>query len=191
MHEVLRDPVFIRWAVLAIVPAMLDEVFRAFVTLYLQDVIHADDAIVELLITFETAAGFVGLLVLEFLIVRQLASSRILAWSAVIVLFGMVGLLTTHTLWFAGLMLCIVGAASICWFPLAKAETYKRLPGRSGTVRAILSIGAPFSVILPSIVGFISGRFGITAGVGFLGLAPVIILVLVLLKTRPLNYVNP
>jgi hypothetical protein len=68
--------------------------------------------------------------------------------------------------------------ASIGWYPLAKAEAYKLLPGRSGTVRALFSLGTPLDVALPSIIGFIAGAFGIIIGVGSLMLAPVLILVL-------------
>jgi fucose permease len=181
----LRNPWLIRWVILATLPVMLDEVYRAFVTLYLQDILHLNDDTVELLITFETAAGFVGLLVLEVLVALHLSARRLLGWSAVLTLVGMIGLLLTHSFWIAGAMLCVVGAASIGWFPLAKAQVYDQLPGRSGTGRALLSLGAPFAVVLPSLVGFISGRFGIITGIAFLSLAPLLIIALTLFYRQP------
>jgi len=60
----------------------------------------------------------------------------------------------------------------------AKAEAYFRQPKCSGTVRAIISLGAPFEVTLPGIFGLIADRFGILVSLGFLGLAPLLILIL-------------
>jgi predicted MFS family arabinose efflux permease len=178
IRNAVRDPVLLRWALLALLPVMLDEVFRAFVLIYLEDGLHASEVTVEFLITLETLSGFLGLLILEVLLAKRLSSRRILTWSALLVFIGMAGLLLVHVLWIAGVMLCIAGAASICWYPLTRAEAYKRLPGNTGTVRALLSLSAPFAVILPSIVGFIAGRFGIVAGLSFLGLAPILLFLL-------------
>jgi len=78
----------------------------------------------------------------------------------------------------APVWLFVIGFGSSGLYPIAKAEAYARQPGHSGTVRAIISFGAPFEVVLPGIVGLIAGHFGILFGLGFLGLAPLLILVL-------------
>ena len=75
-----------------------------------------------------------------------------------------------------------LGAAG--WYPIAKATAYAQLPDRSGTVRAVINLGAPFEMALPGIVGFIAGRFGVLAGVGLLGSAPLLILLLVPKKSK-------
>lgn len=180
LREALRDPVLVSWAVLALLPVMLDEVFRAFVILYLQDHLHMSEALTDLLITLETLAGFLGLLILEILLAQRMTPRRLLIWSAGGVLLGMLLLLSVPTLVTAALALAVIGAASICWYPLIRAEAYRRLPGRSGTVRALLSLSSPFAVILPSVVGLISGRFGIIAGLSFLGLAPLVLLIVIM-----------
>jgi len=82
------------------------------------------------------------------------------------------------------LALFITSVGAVGWYPIAKAAAYAQLPGRSGTVRAVVSFGAPFKVALPAIVGFVSGRFGVLAGIGLLGLAPVLILLLVPYKHK-------
>ncbi len=51
-------------------------------------------------------------------------------------------------------------------------------------VRAVTDLGRPFEVALPGIVGLVAGRFGVLAGVGLLGLAPVLILLLVPWRTK-------
>lgn len=174
----VRNPRLLCWVVMAIFPIMLDEVFRSFVGLYLQDMLHMTDDQVEILLAFETGAGFAGLIIVEILLWLRVPKHWMLLWSAVIVFCSMVGLLLVRDRWIVVVMLCLTGACSIAWFPLAKAQVYDRLPGYSGTGRALLALGAPFQVILPSVVGFIAGTFGIIAGVGFLTLAPLGIILL-------------
>jgi fucose permease len=176
----VRNPVLFCWVLMAIFPIMLDEVFRSFAGLYLKDAMDLETDEVEVLLAIETGSGFAGLLIAEALLWRKVPAPRILLWSAAVVFFSMVGLLLTDDWRIAVIMLCLTGAGSIAWFPLARAEVYHRLPGYSGTGRALLSLGAPVNAILPTAVGFIAGAYGITAGVGFLTLAPLGIFVLTL-----------
>ncbi len=176
----IRNPVLFFWVLMAIFPIMLDEVFRSFSGLYLKDILHLETDEVEVLLAVETGSGFVGLLIVEVLLWRHVPIRRMLLWSATVVFFSMAGLLLTRDWQVAVIMLCLTGAGSIAWFPLARAEVYHRLPGYSGTGRALLSLGAPVNALLPSVVGFIAGAYGITAGVGFLTLAPLGIFVLTL-----------
>ena len=60
-----------------------------------------------------------------------------------------------------------VGLAAAGWYPIAQAQTYAQLPGRSSLVRAITGLGAPFEAVLPAIVGFVAARFGLLAGLPF------------------------
>jgi len=59
---------------------------------------------------------------------------------------------------------------------IAQAQTYAQLPSRSSLVRAITGLGAPFEAALPAIVGFLAARFGLLAGLAFLGSAPLLLL---------------
>jgi Na+/melibiose symporter-like transporter len=172
LRMVQRHPLLFCWVLMAIFPIFLDEVFRSFAGLYLQDMLHMSDDQVEVLLSIETGASFAGLVIVEVLLWLRVPKHWMLLWSAVLVFFSMVGLLLTRELWIIIVMLCLIGAGSIAWFPLAKAQVYDRLPGYSGAGRALLSLGAPVNVILPSVVGFIAGTYGIIAGVGFLTLAP-------------------
>ena len=78
-----------------------------------------------------------------------------------------------------GLLLCTQSLGNAGLYPLVESEAYNRLPGRSGTIRAIIGgLGQPFEIVLPGIVGLIAGRFGLLASLGFLGIAPVLFLLL-------------
>jgi len=46
--KAVRNPLLLRWGVLALIPTMVDEVFLGFVALYLRDVLHASEVTIGL-----------------------------------------------------------------------------------------------------------------------------------------------
>jgi hypothetical protein len=86
--------------------------------------------------------------------------------------------LSTRSLWLIALALFLIGAGVTGWYPIAKGQAYTLFPGRPGMVRTLISLGGPFEIALPGIVGLIAGTFGIEAGVAVLGTAPLLILLL-------------
>jgi len=179
LHVALRDPVLLRWAALATIPTMVDEVFLSFVSLYLHDVLHASQALIGVIIAIDMAGSLVGLLIVGQIVKRgKVRPRQLLMWLALVALIGVVGFLTFHSLWIAALMLFITSLGVTGWYPIAKAAAYDRLPGRSGTVLAVISLGGPFEIALPGIIGYVAARFGLLTGLGLLGLAPVLLLLL-------------
>jgi FSR family fosmidomycin resistance protein-like MFS transporter len=180
LSQAVRNPGLLRWGLLALIPAMVDEVLLGFLALYLRDVLHASETTIGLLLTGTLLSSLFGLMLLDRLPWLRWAASqvphRLLAGMAMVVLAGMLLLLTTHTLWLAGLALGVIGLGDAGWYPIAQAQTYAQLPGRSSLVRAITGLGAPFEAILPAIVGFLAARFGLLAGIAFLGSAPLLLL---------------
>ncbi len=177
LREALRDPLLLRWAALAILPTMLDEVFIGFVALYLGDVLHAGQVVIGGSIVVQMCGSFLGLLIVDRLVGR-VTSRRLMIWLALLALVGVIGLLSTHSILLATAALFIIGLGEAGLYPIAQAEAYARLPGRSGTVRAVIGLGMPFEIALPGAVGLVAARFGILAGVGLLGTAPFLILLL-------------
>ena len=179
LHVALRDPVLLRWAALATIPTMMDEVFLSFVSLYLHDVLHASQALIGVIIAIDMAGSLVGLLIVGQIVKRgKVRPRQLLMWLALVALIGVVGFLTFHSLWIAALMLFVTSLGVTGWYPIAKAAAYDRLPGRSGTVLAVISLGGPFEIALPGIIGYVAARFGLLTGLGLLGLAPVLMLLL-------------
>jgi len=157
---------------------MLDEIFIGFAALYLRDVLYASEVVISLVITVQLIGSFLGLIVIDRLVGR-FSSTRLLTWLAILTLVGILGFLTIHSIWFAAFTLFIIDFGAAGLYPIAQAEAYARQPGRSGTVLAVIGLGQPFEVALPGIVGLVAGRFGVLAGIGLLGLAPVLVLLLV------------
>ncbi|HEX6483497.1 MAG TPA: MFS transporter [Ktedonobacteraceae bacterium] len=176
LRKALQDPLLLRWSILSILPIMLDEVFIGFAALYMRDVLHASEVVIGLVIVIQMIGSFLGLFVIDRLVGR-VAPQRLLTWSALLALVGVVGLLSLHSIWLAACSLFVIDLGASGLYPIAKAEAYARQPGRSGVVRAVISLGQPFEIVLPGIVGLVASRFGVLAGVGLLGLAPVLVLI--------------
>jgi Na+/melibiose symporter-like transporter len=179
LRAAVRDPLLLRWSALTLIPTMLDEIFLGFVALYLRDVLHLDEALIALLLTLQMAASFLGLFLLDHLLKRRkLATVRTLFWLSLVTLLGVAGVLIVHVLWFVVIALLVVSFCSAAWYPLAHAEAYACRPASSGTVRVVIGLGAPLEMLLPGVVGLVAASSGILAGLGVLGLAPVLMLVL-------------
>ncbi len=178
LRRALRDPLLLRWGAISLVASMMDEVFLGFAALYLHDVLHVSEAIIGIVLAIHLIGGLIGLVILDRS-VGKLAPARLLIWVTLLTLVGIIGFLTIHSIWLAAFALFVIGLGASCWYPIAQAAAYARHPGRSGTVLAVLGLGAPFDIALPTIVGLVAGSFGVLAGVGLLGLAPLLILLLV------------
>ncbi|GHO81074.1 hypothetical protein KSD_88450 [Ktedonobacter sp. SOSP1-85] len=180
LSQAMRNPALLRWGLLALIPDMVDEVLLGFAALYLRDTLHASETTIGWLLTGTLMSSLLGLALLDCQPwLRRVASQvphRVLAGMAVVVLAGMLLLLTTHITWLAGLALGIVGLGAAGWYPIAQAQTYAQLPGRSSLVRAITGFGEPLKAALPAIVGLLAARFGLLAGLALLGSAPVLLL---------------
>lgn len=185
LRAAIGDPVLVRWAVLTLIPSMVDEIFLGFVALYLRDILHANSASIGLILGITMLGGLAGLFMLDRISwLQRITPRHLLSLLALLVLLGFVGLFSTHSLVFAALALFIISLGAAGWYPIAKAQAYTRFPGRSGMVRAVISLGAPFfDVALPGIIGLVAGRFGLTVALAILGTAPILVLLL-LLKRR-------
>ena len=181
----LRDTVLLRWIVLSTLTTMLDEIFLTFTVLYLRDELRASPLVSGLTVSIDMAGGLLGLFLLDRLLGR-IAPLRLLQIAALLALAGVIGLLLVRDLWFAPLAFFVVSLGGSCLYPIAEAQAYARLPGRSGMIRFVSSLGQPFEIVLPLIVGFVAERFGPLASLAVLGSAPVFFLLLAPHKRQPI-----
>ena len=173
----LRNIALLRWVAVNLLCTMLDEIFLAFAALYLHDRLHASPDAVSLTILAGTIGGLLSLVVFERLLPRM-EGSRLLPWLALLTLAAVAAFLLAPGLQFAAPALFLVDFGAACWYPIAQAAAYDCMPGRTGTVQTVIALAAPFEIALPGVVGILSARYGITAGVAFLGLAPLGVLLL-------------
>jgi FSR family fosmidomycin resistance protein-like MFS transporter len=156
-----------RWIAVLVMTGMVDEILLAFAGLFLTDVVRAPVTAVSLALGAEVAGALLGLCLLDRLLHHREAE-RLLPPMAVATL--------------AGLLLFLVGLGAAGWYPIAEAAAYATFPGRSGLVRAASGLAGPVDAALPALVGAVASRFGVTAGIGLLVMAPVGVL---LLAPRP------
>ena len=182
----LRDRTLLRWMGILFMATMVDEVFLGFAGLLLHDRLHASVGATSLLLALGMIGGMVGLFAFERILARRADQAhvgvRLLPWLALLTLAGIVALLLAPWLWLAGVALFAIGLGATGWYPVARAATYDRLPGRAGLARAITGLIMPLELGLPAVVGVLAERFGLVAALGFLGLAPIGVL---LLAPRP------
>jgi MFS family permease len=177
LWALLRDTLLLRWVAIGLLCGMLDEIFLAFAALYLRDRLHISAEATSLTILVGTVGGLLSLIVLDHLLTR-LDGPRLLPWMALLTLVAVVALLLAPGIEVAAPALFMVNFGAAGWYPIAQAAAYDRAPGHSGTVQAVISFGAPFEIALPGIAGLLAAHYGITAGVAFLGLAPLGVLLL-------------
>jgi MFS family permease len=182
-RKALRDPILLRWAIILLVPTMLDEVLTGFAALYLHDVLHADQIVISSIIVVQMTGALLGLLIVDRLLGR-IAPHRLLICLTVLSLIGVIVLLSIHSIVWAACALFVVDLGAAGLYPLAQAEAYACYPGRAGTVRAVIGLATPFEIALPGLVGLVASHFGPLAGVGLLGCAPLLILLLVPWRTH-------
>ena len=183
IFSALCDHVLLRWMGTLLMATMVDEVFLGFAGLLLHDRLRASVGATSLLLALGMIGGMIGLFALErFLTSRpeqHRAGVRLLPWLALLTLAGIVALLLAPALWLAGVALFAIGLGATSWYPVARAATYDRLPGRAGLARAITGLIMPLELALPAVVGLLAERFGLVVALGFLGLAPVGVLLLI------------
>ncbi|HEY6542213.1 MAG TPA: MFS transporter [Ktedonobacteraceae bacterium] len=136
----LRDTVLLRWSLLSVLTTMLDEIFLTFLVLYLRDMLRASPLESGLTVGVGMAGGFLGLLMLDRLL-KRFAPLRLLQVASLLALAGVAGLLFVRALWFAPLAFFIMSLGNACLYPIVDAQAYGRLPGRSGMIRFITSLG--------------------------------------------------
>ena len=178
----LHDWVLFRWMGILFMATMVDEIFLGFAGLMLHDRLHATVQSTSLILALGMIGGMVGLLMLERVLARssdqQRAGIRLLPWLALLTLAGIVALLLAQALWLGAVALFAIGLGATGWYPVARAATYERLPGHAGLARAITGLVMPLELILPAVVGVLASQFGLVTARGFLGLAPVGVLLL-------------
>ncbi len=177
LRDAVRAPLLLRWNAVALIASMLDEVFLAFGALYLRDVLHLGTGVIGIVLAVHMVGGMLGLVILDR-VLRRVPGERLLPVLALLALVALAAFFFVRGAWLVALALFVVGFAAAGWYPIARAATYSALPGKSGTVRAIASLGAPFDMALPAVVGFVAGRFGVTAGMALLATAPLWVLLL-------------
>jgi MFS transporter, FSR family, fosmidomycin resistance protein len=162
---------------------LLDEILVVFASLHLRDTLGAGPAERSLVLAAFVAGGGLGLAITDRLLAR-VAALRLLAVAAAACIALYLAWLATATLWLSAVLMVGVGAATAPLYPIAAAQAYAALPGRSGTVNAVGHAFTPLAMAFPLGLGWLADAVSPAAALTVLVAQPVVLLVLAVTLTR-------
>ena len=101
----------------------------------------------------------------------------VLRVSAAIVLAAYIALLLAPSVWLKYILLALVSFATVGCFPILRGRTYAVLPGQSGMIVAVTSLGNLSSVFVPLIIGRVADVFGLQWAMWLLVLGPLALII--------------
>jgi fucose permease len=154
---------------------MLDKLLEV-TGLYFHDVVGVDLGAASGAVAVFTLAGLIGSALLVPAL-EKVDGLRVLRLSAGLVLAAYIALLLAPNVWLKYALLALVSFSTAGWFPILRGRTYAVLPGQSGLIIAVTSLGNVSSVFVPLIVGRVADVFGLQWAMGLLALGPIALIV--------------
>jgi fucose permease len=170
------------WLIGVALCSLLDEIVALLIGMRI-DAAGGDTAVVARALFAFTAGGVAGLLLLDRLL-KRLAALRLLALSCLGCALVTSALLCTDSLVWVAPLLFLVGIFTAAHYPLAQAQAYAALPGRSTLVAAA---GQPLLLLdltFPLGIGWLADGFGLTLALSATLLQPLGLLLIVAVATR-------
>jgi len=169
--QAVRQPRILRWIFLLQSSDLLLDVFYGYVPLYLVDVITLTPAQASLALAALMVAGLVADLVLIPLL-EHFSGRRVLRLSAAaaFVLY-LAWLIVPWTTLKLGLLV-LIPFSTLGWYSILSGEAYAELPGRSGTVSALSSLGSLLGGVLVWSIGWVAAQVGLSSAMVLLLAGP-------------------
>jgi FSR family fosmidomycin resistance protein-like MFS transporter len=172
----LRNRELLRWVIVTeLADLMLDKLLEV-TGLYFHDVVGVDLGAASGAVAVLTMAGLIGGALLVPAL-EKIDGLRVLRVSAVIVLAAYIALLLVPNMWLKYALLALVSFSTSGWYPILRGRTYAVLPGQSGMIVAITSLGNVSSVFVPLIVGRVADVLGLQSAMWLLALGPIALLI--------------
>ncbi len=180
----LTNRELIRWMLLTeLADLMLDKLLEV-TGLYFHDVAGVSLAAASAAVAVSTISGLIGGAVLVP-VLERINGLRVLRLSAVIAFIAYVSFLLIPSVPIKYILIAVVAFSTAAWYPVLKAKCYDALPGQSGLVMAVTSLGNVSSLFVPVILGGLADAFGLGWAMWLLALGPVALFVGLGRKTSP------
>ncbi len=172
LRAALRDRQLLLWLFGSWLCGLMDEILVAFGALHLRDGLGADSATRSLVLMAFMAGTVLGLVVLDRLLARfaPLALLRVASLGTIVAFTGW--LLASDPV-ASGCWMFATGLFEGCLYPLAKAQAYRALPGRSGMLNAVAHVFTPLDAALPLLLGLLADQLGLIVALTILLAQPV------------------
>jgi fucose permease len=172
----LRNRELLRWVIVTELADLMLDKFLEVTGLYFHDVVGVDIA---------EASGAVAVFTISWLIggaslvpaLEKVRGTLILRVSAIAALALYVAFLTIPNIWVKLTLVALISFCTASWFPILRGNTYNALPGQSGLVVAVTSLGNVSSVFVPLALGFIADALGLQWAMWLLALGPIALIV--------------
>lgn len=165
-----------RWLLLEeLADFMLDKLLEV-TGLYFSDVVGVSLAAASGAVAVFTIAGLAG----DTLLVPTLEKVnglKLLRISAVIVLIAYASFLLVPITWLKFVLIGVVSFCTAGWHAILRGKTYAVLPGQSGVIVSVTSLGNISAIIVPLVIGRIADVFGLSWAMWVLALGPIALIV--------------
>jgi len=170
--EALRRKQLIAWLFGMTLCDLLDEILIVLGSLRLRDELGVGAAWTGAVVMAYPIGGAIGILICERL-ARRLGPARLLAMFAAACGVAFVLWIAAAAPAVSAALMLLVGVTAAPLYPLACAQAYAALPGRSGAVLAAGHLFTPLSLALPFLLGMVADRCGVVAALLLLVAQPI------------------
>ncbi len=150
---------------------LLDEIVVVFAALYLRDHLGAGPVARSVVIGMGVAGAVLGVVATERLLAHVAPLRLLLVASLACGLTYGLWLLVPH-LGASAALFFLVGATAAPLYPIASAEAYAALPGRSGTVNAAGHLFTPLLMAAPWLLGVLADHLDVRVALAVLLVQP-------------------
>lgn len=170
-----------RWIIITeLADLMLDKLLEV-TGLYFHDVVGVDLGAASGAVAVFTIAGLIGNAILVPAL-EKVNGLQVLRVSAFVALIAFIALLLMPFVWLKFVLVAVISFSTASWYPILRGRTYAALPGQSGIVVSLTSLGNISSIVVPLIVGSIADAFGLQWAMWLFVLGP---LALIMGAPRP------
>jgi len=166
----------LRWLVLLELSDLMLDVFFSFCALYFTDVVHVTPALAGIAVSVLTLSGLIGDTLLIPLL-EKIDGLRLIRLTALLVLIIYPCFLLVPNIWVKFGLLAVLGPLRSGWYQVLQGRAYSAIPGRSGTVVAIGSLGSIVASAFPIILGAVAERAGLGWAMALLIIAPISLII--------------
>ncbi len=164
-----------RWLILLMFSDFMLDILLGFLALYMVDVVGVSEISAGVAVAVWSGVGLLGDALLIPLLER-VQGLTYLRFSAAIMLVLYPLFLLTPSFEMKLVVLALMGLFNAGWYAILKGQLYSALPGQSGTVMAIDSVGS-ITALVPIGLGLIAQRIGLGAAMWLLLLGPLALLI--------------
>ncbi|MGE0784318.1 MAG: sugar MFS transporter [Sandaracinaceae bacterium] len=176
VREALGSRRLVGWLGVAAVCELLDEIVVVLAALHLKDDLGIGEMERSLVFGAGVAGAIIGSIASERALARVSPMKVLFVVSAACsVAFGLFWM--SHDVWTLALGFAVVCATAAPMYPIAQAEAYAALPGRSGTVNAAAHLYTPLTLALPFLLGALADAAGPGVALAVLIAQPLVLLV--------------